>query len=155
MLPNCWTSATGYPTDLARWLSAGLQAWQRGADLEIALQLDGDTLDFKERDGLIRAAIRLCPGADECDQLSYFIGLVSDRRRHPDSTGETAACSCCARARCYIPTSAKHLTRILAGHRGTECGLCPDRDCRGKIMANSQKEALVDQVRTSTKQNAA
>ena len=55
------------PPDVVRWLVDGLQAWQQGRDLEAALGLHDDdsdycSMDLYERDDLLRAAIRLCPG---------------------------------------------------------------------------------------------
>ena len=99
----------------------GLEGWQRGQSLEDALGLHDDdsdycSMDLYERDDLIRAAIRLCPGDSESAQASFFLGVMHGHARHPDETGARFVdmLSC---ARVYIPKTVRHLRRIMAGRR--------------------------------------
>ncbi len=122
------------PADLGRWLAAGLQAWQQGADLETALQLDVPALDLDQRDQLLRGVAALYPGESDDDKAAFLAGLLSDGyRKHPDPSGERLLRILRA-SRCRLPGSIKQLRRIVRGYRsegwrqGTELPLCPEED---------------------------
>ena len=109
------------PDDVVWWLVAGLEGWQRGQSLEDALGLHDDdsghcSMDLYERDDLIRAAIRLCPGDSESAQASYFLEVMHGQ---PGTLMRLvrASWTCCACARVYVPKTLRHLRRILAGRR--------------------------------------
>jgi len=109
------------PDDVVWWLVAGLEGWQRGQSLEDALGLHDDdsghcSMDLYERDDLIRAAIRLCPGDSESAQASYFLEVMHGHARHPDETGARFV-DMLRGARVYVPKTLRHLRRILAGRR--------------------------------------
>ena len=105
------------PVHLRAWLTEGLQAWQQGQELEAALGLcNPPTIDKDERDGYIRASIRLCPGESESAQSIFFIGVINGEHDHPDPTGRQFV-ELLRQARCYIPTTTRHYRRILAGKR--------------------------------------
>ena len=111
-------AANQLPSHLRDWLTQGLQDWQQGRDLETALQLLDDTpsIYLDDRDDMLRAAIRLCPGESESAQCSYFIGLINGESKHPDPAGRQFV-ELLARSRVYIPRTGRHLRRILAGRR--------------------------------------
>ena len=116
------------PADLRTWLRDGLRQWQQGSNLEIALQIDAPALSLDARDDMLRAIIKLLP-CDPDVQISFFLGLIGDGRRHPDATGQRLLEILIA-SRCYVPRTARHLRRILQhrrsdGWRGTFSGLCP------------------------------
>ena len=109
------------PDDVVWWLVAGLEGWQRGQSLEDALGLHDDdsdycTMDLYERDDLIRAAIRLCPGDSESAQALFFLEVMHGQARHPDETGARFV-DMLRGARVYVPKTRRHLSRILAGRR--------------------------------------
>ena len=109
------------PDDVVWWLVAGLEGWQRGQSLEDALGLHDDdsdycSMDLYERDDLIRAAIRLCPGDSESAQASFFLEVMHGQARHPDETGARFV-DMLRGARVYVPKTRRHLSRILAGRR--------------------------------------
>jgi hypothetical protein len=109
------------PDDLTAWLAVGLAGWQRGQCLEDALRLTDDDsddsgMDLYERDDLLRAAIRLCPGDSETAQASYFLEVIEGHLLHPDPTGARFV-DMLHSARVYIPKTLRHLRRILAGRR--------------------------------------
>jgi hypothetical protein len=113
------------PAALGDWLARGFAQWQRGGDLQQALELDCEIMSYDERDRLLRACIELCPGADASDRLSYFVGMLARGDEHSDATGRQML-AILRRSRAYVPTSRKHYRdRILKGHRGTESGSCP------------------------------
>ena len=132
------------PPDVVRWLVDGLQAWQQGRDLEAALGLhyaDVQELGYDERDELLQAAIRLCPGTSPNAQASYFLEVINGRLRHPDEAGRHFT-DILLRSRCFIPRSIRHLrSRILQGKRHdswrqcerTEKALCPSRVARFNV----------------------
>ena len=109
------------PDDVVWWLVAGLEGWQRGQSLEDALGLHDDdsdycSMDLYERDDLLRAAIRLCPGDTESAQASYFLEVMHGHAQHPDETGRRFV-DLLRGARVYVPRTLRHLRRILAGRR--------------------------------------
>ena len=116
-------AANQLPDSLRAWLTTGLQGWQQGQDLERALGLcSHPAIDHDERDGYIRASIRLCPGESDSAQMYFFIGVINGEAAHPDPTGRQFI-ELLARSRVYIPRTTRHLRRILQGRRqdGWKC----------------------------------
>lgn len=83
------------PAELVQWLRDLFAAWRRGGDLDSALGLDDDALDLDERDKLIRACVKLCPGDAERDQL-YFSSVLWNATGGIPTRPASVCCGCCA-----------------------------------------------------------
>ena len=123
------------PAHLRTWLVQGLEAWQRGRELEQALELLPDQSEFlsdDERDAYIRTCIQSCPGGSIGAKCAFFTDVVNGVRRHPDKTGRQLV-KILQRSRVYIPAT-RQLRRILQGRRQdgwcelSQTGLCHKPD---------------------------
>jgi hypothetical protein len=122
----------GLPEGLAGWLRDGLERWQQGQSLEQALELDIPTMDLRERDSLILAAIQGCPGESTAARISAFLGALDGDDDHIDRQA-LQFIGLLKKSRVRLPHSIRHTRRLLAGIRspgwrneGHSSELCPD-----------------------------
>jgi hypothetical protein len=114
------------PAAMRRWLAAGLERFQLGAELEAALGLASEPLD--RRDESLRLVLQLTPGGSDTARCAFVIECLACRK-HPSDTARQLLKKLQASGM-QMPRSIRHLSRILNGSRAaseTENGvLCPD-----------------------------
>lgn len=102
------------PAAARRWLIAGFERWQQGAELAAALGLDSAPLD--RRDDLLRVVLRLSPGDSIAAKCAYASECLNGGRDHASTMAAELVCKLLANGE-PVPRSIKHLRRILLGSR--------------------------------------
>ena len=93
-----------------------MQQYERGAELEQALQLANDGMTLDERDELLRIVLDMSPGESFTARCCFTLDCLDGTRQHSDELAARLILRL-RRSRVRLPRTVRHLRRIANGYR--------------------------------------